>query len=301
MPEEGVKDLGHENILTLEEIERIVRTAASLGISKFRLTGGEPLVRKGIIELIKHLKVIPGVRELTMTTNGALLGDMAKDLKAVGLDRVNISLDTLNHTRFKSITRGGDLNDVIAGINAAVDAGLKPIKLNVVVMKEFNEDEIMDFVQMTFQHDYEIRFIELMPIGETAGQCEGGYVSNAQIKSRLPGLRPLSVNVDGEEEETAYGVAELYQYPGTRGKIGFISPMSDCFCPSCNKLRLTADGKLKTCLHSNHEVDLKMALNSEDEGELKKTIEAAVLSKEEKHNLCEGAVPIERNMNKIGG
>jgi len=299
MPEEGIPDLGHDQILRYEELEAIVKASVELGIHKFRLTGGEPLVRKGIVEFVRRLKSIPGVTELTMTTNGALLGDLAKPLKAAGLDRVNISLDSLRHTRFKEITRCGDLNDVLAGINASTAAGFSPIKLNVVTMKGFNDDEILDFVQLTMQHPFEVRFIELMPFSGNK-DMNYGYISTEEIMAKLPALKPVKKPINES------GVAQLYSYPGSKGYIGFISPLSDCFCPSCNKVRITSDGKLKTCLHSNNEYDLKPALIENSNGDfdiekLKNSIEQAIMAKEECHHLQPGKATVERNMNKIGG
>lgn len=292
MPESGVADLGHENILTYEEIHRVVEAAAGLGITKYRLTGGEPLVRRGIVSLVEQMKGIPGVEKITMTTNGILLPQMAEQLKKAGLDRVNISMDSLRHDRYREITRGGDLDQVIAGANAAVKAGLTPIKFNVVMMKGFNDDELLDFVQLTLQHDYEVRFIELMPVGRAENDIDHGYISSEEIKGRLPQLIPL------EDQD---GVAEMYRYRGARGRIGFITPISCNFCSQCNKLRLTADGKLKTCLHSEKEIDLKKALREGQPGDLEQVLRSAIEEKEEKHHLGEGRPPISRDMNKIGG
>jgi cyclic pyranopterin phosphate synthase len=300
MPEEGIPDVGHENVLRYEELETIVGAATELGIKKFRLTGGEPLVRKGIVDFVRRLKEISGVEQLTMTTNGALLGDLALPLKRAGLDRVNISLDSLRHSRFREITRLGNLDDVYAGINAATEAGLTPIKLNVVVMKGMNDDEIIDFVQLTMQHPFEVRFIELMPFSGNES-ISGRYISREEMLEKLPALRPLTVPL----EES--GVAELYTYPGARGQIGFISPLSHCFCSTCNKVRVTSDGKLKTCLHSNQEYDLKTALRIEEKkgmtrkDAVKKAIQEGVLAKEERHHLVPGQKSVDRNMNKIGG
>lgn len=292
MSSDGVADIGHSNILKLEEIEKIAQAAVGLGIKKFRLTGGEPLVRKGIVELVRNLAKIEGVEEVTMTTNGSLLTDYAKDLKDAGLSRINISLDSMRNTRFKEITRGGDVDEVVAGINAATGAKLNPIKINTVVMKGFNDDEILDFVQLTFQHDIHVRFIELMPIGDCAELSKEYYMPNAEVMSKLPSLRKV---------ETEGGTADIYKYPGARGTIGFISPISDGFCDECNKIRLTPDGKIKTCLHSNQEFDLKPALAANDKDVLKEALRQAILNKEEKHHIGEDNKPIERNMNKIGG
>lgn len=291
MPQ-GCTDIGHNNILTFEQIENIVRAAVSLGITKFRLTGGEPLVRKGIVGLVRNLSSIDGVEELVMTTNGALLTDYAKELKKAGLSRVNISLDTMRHTRFKEITGGGNLDDVFAGINAATMAGLNPVKINTVIMKGFNDDEIPDFVQLTLQHDYDVRFIEVMPVGDCAEISNECYMSCEEIKKRLPALK----KVETEQQ----GVADIYRYPSSRGTLGFISAISNCFCDKCNKIRLTSDGKLKTCLHSNQEIDLKSALAEGSPEALVDIIRETILNKEEKHSLKDGQT-IERNMNRIGG
>lgn len=292
MPETGVENLGHEHILQFEEIERIVKATAALGIHKYRITGGEPLVRKGIVGLVENLSAIPGVETLTMTSNGILLNQYAVALKKAGLDRLNISLDTLNHTKFKNITRGGDLDQAIAGINAATKAGFKNMKLNVVAMKGFNDDEIMDFIQLTYQYDYQVRFIELMPIGHADTGREYEIITTEEMKKKLPALKPL---------DSTDGVAEIFKYPGAKGTIGFISPMSCQFCTECNKIRLTADGKIKTCLHSNQEVDLMPILKTKDDELLKETLKNAILAKEDRHYLNDGAMPIDRDMNKIGG
>ena len=292
MPPEGVEDLGHNTILKYEEIERIVEAAASLGITKYRLTGGEPLVRKGIVNLIEQIVNIPGVEEVSMTTNGILLAKYAEDLKKAGLNRVNISIDSLKHSRYKEITRGGDLDDVIAGIHAAEKTGLTPIKINVVAMKGFNDDEIIDFAQLTLKHDYEIRFIELMPIGTALDDCKYEYISCEEIKAKLPGIIPI------KEEK---GVAELFKYKDAIGKIGFITPISSCFCQTCNRIRLTSDGKIKTCLHSDQEINLREVLNQNNKDALVEVIRKSINAKEERHHLGEGNAPITRDMNKIGG
>lgn len=292
MPEEGVKNLGHENILSFEEITRIVRAAAELGITKYRITGGEPLARKGIVSLVESLAAIDGVRELAMTTNGTMLAQHAEALKKAGLQRVNISVDSLVRHKYEEITRGGDLDMAFEGINAALKHGLTPLKLNVVAIKGFNDDEILDFVQLTINHPISIRFIELMPVGRVSKDNGYRYISSREIKEKLPALIPL---------DRRDGVAELYRYPEARGNIGFISPMSDLFCGSCNKIRLTADGKLKPCLHSDEEIDLRGVLDNCGDAPLRDMIRAAVLHKREKHFLNDGAKPVERGMSQIGG
>lgn len=292
MPECGIENIGHENILTFEDIERIVKASTELGIKKFRITGGEPLARRGIVDLIGNLAKIKGVEELAMTTNGTMLSEHAEALKNAGLNRVNISLDTLDHMKYAEITRGGDLDQVFMGIDAAIKADLMPVKLNIVAIAGFNDDEILDFVQLTYNHPIDIRFIELMPIG-TAKLDEGyRFMSSEEIKRKLPSL--ITLKKDG-------GVADNYIYPEAIGKIGFISPMSNLFCGICNKIRLTSDGKLKPCLHSNQEIDLNEVLKKGDDNLVKEFIKTAISNKEEKHHLNEGVHQISRDMNKIGG
>lgn len=292
MPEEGVENLGHDKILSFEDIERIVKASAELGITKYRLTGGEPLARKGIVNLVERLAKVEGVKELVMTTNGTMLADQAAALKAAGLKRVNISVDSLIYHKYEEITRGGDLDAVFEGVNAAMKAGLTPLKLNVVVIKGFNDDEILNFVQFTINHPMDIRFIELMPVGQAGKNKEYQYMSSEEIKKKLPNL--ISMN-------RMDGVAQLYKYPEAQGNIGFISPMSDLFCGSCNKIRLTADGKLKPCLHTDEEIDLNEVLKAKDYEQLKDTIRNAILRKGDKHHLNDGAKPVDRSMCQIGG
>lgn len=294
MPEEGVHALQHDEILRFEEICRIVEAAAQLGIHKFRITGGEPLARKGIVGLIDQLHRIPGVKELVMTTNGTLLADQAEALSKAGLNRVNISLDSLRPDRYKEITRGGNLQDVFDGIHRALRAGLGPVKINVVVIGGFNDDEILDFAQLSLNHHLTVRFIELMPIGTAGGEHGAQMVSNQFIKERLSGLVPVEDTAPGE-------VAEYYRFRGALGKIGFISPLSRHFCAACNKIRLTPDGKLKPCLHTEEEIDLRPALDTGDPKILLETIRQTIASKNERHHLNEGATPIQRDMNRIGG
>lgn len=197
MPEEGVENLGHDKILSFEEIQRIVKAAAELGISKYRITGGEPLARKGIVSLVENLSKIHGVEELAMTTNGTMLEEHAEALKNAGLQRVNISVDSMKYEKYEEITRGGDLDAAFAGVNAALRVGLKPLKLNVVVMEGFNDNEILDFVQLTISHPIDIRFIELMPIGHAEINDGRRYLSNDEIKKKLPSLIRLDKQ-DGE-------------------------------------------------------------------------------------------------------
>ena len=292
MPEDGVLDLGHDKIISFEEIERIVKAAVELGISKFRITGGEPLVRKGVVGLVESLAKIPGVKDLSMTTNGRLLPQFAKELKKAGLSRVNLSIDTLFEEKYKEITRGGDVYEAMDGLSAAVEEGLTPIKINAVIMKGFNDDEILNFAQLTLNEEFDIRFIELMPIGHNEIDKKYSMMTSEEMKQKLVGIYP----VKSENE-----VAEYYKYPEALGRIGFISPMSNHFCKDCNKVRLTADRKIKACLHTNDEYDLSEVLKSGSHEDLVKALSEAITSKPDRHYLIDGADPIERDMNKIGG
>lgn len=288
MPEEGIVKKRHSEILRVEEIERIVSAAARLGIDKVRITGGEPLVRGGIIDICRRIGAIPKIKELCLTTNGVLLEKMAAPLADAGVSRVNISIDTLDPAKYRRITRMGNLRDVLRGKEAAKRAGLLPIKLNVVLTGGFNDDEIEDFVNLTKKEDLEVRFIELMPIGPAAGWDKSCFLPVRTVLERVPSLLPL-LRPDG--------VASLYRLPGAKGTVGLISPISDCFCAACNRIRVTADGKFKGCLHSNREIDLK---NKTDE-ELLKLMKQGIEQKPARHRLHENPGNSRRNMNQIGG
>jgi len=261
-PAEGIKLIRHDDVLTYEEILKIAVAAAGLGIAKIRLTGGEPLVRLNLTELIQELAGIKGIDDISLTTNGVLLKEMAKDLKQAGLKRVNISLDTLKEDRFKQITRMPEFKHVMEGIEAAKKAGLVPVKINVVAMKGVNDDEIPDFARLSLKKGWNIRFIELMPFSagnppeehniSGAGQPQQ-YISVADIKKEIEKLGKLGP-VTGI---TGSGPAKYFKLPKAKGTLGFISPVSDHFCFSCNRLRLTADGKLRPCLLSDREIDLR--------------------------------------------
>lgn len=293
MPAAGYADIiPREEILSFEEIVRVAEAAAKLGIRKIRLTGGEPLVRHNVVDLISKIHEIEGIEEIGITTNGILLPEMAEDLKKAGVTRVNISIDTMDPEKYKRITRGGDLNRVLAGIEAAKKAGLTPVKLNVVALGGFNEDEFGDFIELTRRENYIIRFIELMPIGHADVGDSYGFISNQEILSRFPELVPM--------ENEKFSVSDDYRLPDGKGKVGFISALSHHFCASCNKIRLTSDGKIKPCLHSNEEIDMKGPLAVSDEAVLE-ALDRSIHHKVEHHLLNEGAAPIERDMNKIGG
>ena len=293
MPEAGYADIiPREEILSFEEIVRVAEAAAKLGIRKIRLTGGEPLVRHNVVDLISKIHEIEGIEEIGITTNGILLPEMAEDLKKAGVTRVNISIDTMDPEKYKRITRGGDLDRVLAGIEAAKKAGLTPVKLNIVALGGFNEDEFGDFIELTRRENYIIRFIELMPIGHADVGDSYGFISNQEILSRFPELVPV--------ENEKFSVSDDYRLPDGKGKVGFISALSHHFCASCNKIRLTSDGKIKPCLHSNEEIDMKGPLAVSDEAVLE-ALDRSIHHKVEHHLLNEGAAPIERDMNKIGG
>lgn len=291
MPAEGIKKREHRDILTLEEIENIVRAAVKLGIDKVRLTGGEPLVRNGIIELIANLAKINGLKDFSLTTNGILLKKYALDLKKAGLHRINVSLDSLDKTKYQQITRCGKLDDVLEGIKLAKEVGLTPIKLNVVLVGGFNDDEIEDFVNLTLKEDIEVRFIELMPIGEAQTWVQSSFISNETVLNKVPRLIPLPFKGHGT-------VARMFKLPNGKGKVGLISPISSHFCNYCNRIRVTPDGKLKSCLHSNQEINLKNA----HPDELPRLLFEGIKAKPVKHNIStKNSSQAKRNMNEIGG
>lgn len=279
---------GQSFVLSSEQIENIVQVCARLGIKKVRLTGGEPLVRDDIVKITKRIKSIQGIEEVCMTTNGVLLSKYAQKLKEAGLDRLNISLDTLNRDKYLSLCKSDSLSCVLDGIKAAFDAGFENLKLNTVLIKGFNDDEINDFIALTKDNDITVRFIELMAIGDNAKWCRERFLGNNFVLSFLSKASFLKTD----------GVSMLYAFDGYRGKIGLISPLSNSFCNSCNKIRITSDGKLKPCLHSNEEINL-VGLSFED---LYNTTKSAVINKPKNHLLCSThGSDSKRNMNEIGG
>jgi cyclic pyranopterin phosphate synthase len=291
IPECGVEKKSHFDILRFEEIIDIIKASVDLGITKVRLTGGEPLVRKGIISLVAQISRISGIRDVTLTTNATLLAQYAKQLKEAGLSRVNISLDTLDKEKYAFISRGGDLSEAIKGIEAAKKTGLTPLKINTVLMKDFNDNEIDDFVKMTIDENIDVRFIELMPVGQCAQSfSEGKQISCFEVLKRFPGLIRLQ-SLDSQ-------VSMNYQLPGAKGRVGLISPINHRFCNQCNRLRITADGKIKPCLHSNQEIDIR-AMKQAGNTYLE-ILEYAVLRKPNAHRLDEKKY-INRSMNSIGG
>lgn len=291
IPEDGICKVSHNDVLRIEEIFKIAEIFVSLGVEKIRLTGGEPLVRRGVVNLVESIAKLEGVKDLAMTTNGILLKKYAKSLKNAGLNRVNISLDTLKEERFSYITRGGKLKDVLEGIEEAKKVGLEPIKLNVVLIGGFNEDEIEDFVKLTLTEYIDVRFIELMPVGQAKEWALNNFISNGKVKEKVSGLKKV-VSSD------SHSPAIYYKLPNSKGRIGLINPISCKFCDSCNKVRVTSQGKLKLCLHSNEEFDLKKPLRQGKD--LKEIIEKIINLKPQSHNLENGNY-INKNMVQIGG
>jgi cyclic pyranopterin phosphate synthase len=255
MPSNGIKPIRHKEILSYEEKVKIVRIAAGLGVRKIRLTGGEPLIRKNLDYLISSINSIEGIEDISLTTNGILLKRYARSLADAGLSRVNVSLDSFRSERYSEITRGGNINNILEGIREAEEAGLLPIKINMVPIREFNDDEIEDFAKLTLTNSYHVRFIEFMPIGARDIWSREKYISTEEIKERVSAIAPL-IPVKARKS----GPARYFKFEGAQGVIGFISPITHHFCNTCNRLRLTSDGKLRPCLFSETEIDLKSAM-----------------------------------------
>ena len=287
MPAEGVCKRPHGDILSVEELVEIGRAAVKCGVKKIRLTGGEPLVRRGILDICRGLRAIPGLEELCLTTNGSLLPSMAAPLREAGVDRLNISLDTLRPDRFREMTRLGTLSDVLEGIQAAENTGFTNLKLDTVLIGGFNDNEIGDFLQLTKEHPWEVRFIELMPMGPCAEWEKFCFLSVDSILQRYTTLQKIDTQ----------GVARRYRLPGAKGTVGLISPMSHDFCADCRRIRVTADGKLKGCLHSREELPLR-GLHGKD---LEEAIRRGILQKPQRHHLAEHPSDTPRTMNQIGG
>ena len=285
MPAEGVVKKNHDDIMSEDEIINAIEAASELGISKIRFTGGEPLVKKNIVSICRRTSEIHGIKEICITTNGILLPNFADSLRLAGVERVNISLDTLRPERYSYITRGGSLNDAVKGIESAIRTGFR-VKINSVIIGGFNDDEISGLAGLTMNDDIDIRFIELMPMTETV--TAGNFVASRKILDVLPDIEPLESD----------GVAEMYRLKNARGRIGFISPVSDSFCQKCNRIRLTADGYLKPCLHSAAEIFIR----HKSREEMKNLIADAIISKPERHKLNENYhTDSLRTMNRIGG
>ncbi|MDY6918221.1 MAG: GTP 3',8-cyclase MoaA [Chloroflexota bacterium] len=295
MPACGVELAPHSEILRYEELLLVAQAAASLGMDKLRLTGGEPLVRSNLTELVAMLCRIEGIHDIALTTNGTLLARHASKLKEAGLKRVNVSLDSLRTERYQQITRAGRLDDALAGIQAAKDVGLDPVKVNMVVIRGVNDDEVVDFARLTLRDGWHVRFIELMPF---PGGDSHDFVSAGEIAERILQLGHLEPCLSTHGN----GPAKYFQLPGANGTVGFITPLSEHFCFNCNRMRLTADGKLRPCLLSDFEVDLKGPLRlGATIGDLQQLIRQAVAAKPERHQLAEGIPPTGRAMGQVGG
>ena len=290
MPEDGVCKKRHEEMLTQEEMIMAIRAAAALGIRKLRITGGEPLVKSNIVELCRAAAAVDGIEEVCLTTNGTLLPKLAAPLREAGVRRLNISLDPLDAEKFRYITRIGNLEDALAGIEASLEAGFDKIKINSVLIGGFNDDEIPTLAALTQRYPVDVRFIELMPMYDSGDFGPDAFIPYTVVTDRLPDLSPLPA--DG-------GVAKLYRLPGARGNVGLISPVSAHFCADCNRIRLTADGKLKPCLHSSDEISLKGL----DYDGMVETLRSAILSKPKWHGELSYTERSHaaRNMNQIGG
>jgi len=299
MPAEGVEAVSHSAILRLEEFERVVAAAAAIGISKYRITGGEPLVRKGLLSFIRNISQIPGVDDIAMTTNGILLAEYARPLKEAGLRRVNISLDTLDREKFARITRFDRLDQVLKGIDAALEVGLHPVKINTVVIRGFNEDMLLRLAKMTRIMPIHVRFIEFMPIGDSDMWSDDKVVPVQEMKEIIEQMGILTP----VQSITGCGPARYYQFAGALGTIGFISPISEHFCHQCNRLRLTADGKLRPCLLSDYEVDIKQVLRKgATQEQLIEILRLVIQNKPEAHHLNETKEHhYHRTMSEIGG
>lgn len=290
MPADGVCKKGHGEMLTEDEMIQAVQAAASLGIYKLRITGGEPLVKKNILSICERSAAVPGIREVCLTTNGTLLPQMAKQLRNAGVDRLNISLDTLDPDRYAYITRTGTLEQALRGIDAALAAGFEHLKINAVLIGGFNDGEITALAELTRRYPTDVRFIELMPITEHEEFSPQAYLPCSAVLSALPDL--TAVERDG-------GVAKLYRLPGAQGNVGLISAVSSHFCATCNRIRLTADGKLKPCLHSSQEYPIK---GLDYEG-MRREMERVILAKPACHKPLSAAERSGsgRSMNQIGG
>lgn len=282
-----------------DEVLAFTRLFASLGFDKIRLTGGEPTVRARIVEIVHGISNTPGIRSISMTTNGVLLAKLAQPLAAAGLQRVNVSIDTLNPAKFKRLTRGGDIEDVWEGILSAERAGLTPVKLNAVVVRGYNEEDILDLARLTRDHPWQMRFIEMMPFGTTSELQTGQMVSAEEIQMHIEhSMGPLEPMNQGELD----GEARLFRIPGSQGDIGFISSISAPFCADCSRARLTSDGILRMCLLREAEIDLLTPLRKgASQNDLRNLVLDSVWIKPWGHGLAEGQIPQNRGMSRIGG
>jgi len=299
MPERGLPWLPKADILTYEEIAQLVRAAASAGVRSIRLSGGEPLVRKDLARLVSDIAAIDGIEDIALSTNGLLLEEQLDALLAAGLKRVNISLDTLREDRFFEIARRPGLDRVLSAIDAAIARGLAPVKINCVVMRGYNDDEIPSFAQWTKERAVYVRFIELMPVQENLDVQRDAYVSADEILERVRGIGDLQPSPG----PGGNGPARYFAFPGAPGAVGVISPLSHDYCERCNRVRLTADGRLRLCLFGDHEIDLRAPLRAgATESEIADILRSAMLIKPERHHLKLGeAASRMRAFSEIGG
>lgn len=299
MPTRGLKLLDHADILSYEEILEVIRVAADLGIRKIRLTGGEPLLRRNVLSLVGSVCRFPRIEDVSLTTNGVLLQEMAAPLFEAGLRRINVSLDTLNPAKYEKITNRACFDAVWKGLQVAEAVGFSPIKVNVVTMKGVNDDELRQFADLSVRKPFHVRFIEFMPVGRDSQWQSERYVSSDEIKSKLESFGRLYPIPHAVHD----GPAERYQFESAAGEIGFISAISHHFCPSCNRLRLTAEGRLRPCLFTDDEVDIKSPLRGgRGREDLKEAFQQAIARKPRRHHaeiLLRGECV--RPMSTIGG
>jgi cyclic pyranopterin phosphate synthase len=283
MPEQGLPWLKHEQILRYEEIARIVEVMAGMGLRSVRLTGGEPLVRRDVVELVRLIKKIPEITDISLSTNAVLLAPLAAELRAAGVNRLNISLDSLRPDRIDAIARrAGTHSAIFEGLDAAQDVGFEPLKINVVVMRGRNDDELEDFARATIERPWHVRFIEVMPVGENLGISAREYVSAPEMLSRVRSIAELAP-IEGPPGN---GPATYFQYRNARGTVGVITPMSHNYCDRCNRMRLTADGQLRPCLFGEIQTNLRDPLRSGED--IEALIRHTLTIKPERHNLIQG-------------
>jgi GTP 3',8-cyclase len=302
-PKEGVSLIGHDDILRYEEIIRIVSIAVKLGLIKVRVTGGEPLIRRGFVNFLAALTKIQDLQDISLTTNGIYLEEFARPIYDAGVRRINISLDSLDAAKYAHITNGGNIDRVLLGIARAEEVGFSPIKINTVAIKGFNDDEVLAFTQLAKDKPYQVRFIELMPVGFSNSTYSDDYLPTTELMKKISSCYELE-QLNGEKSKSA-GPAKIYKVKGGRGEIGFINPVSSQFCSNCNRLRLTADGKLRICLLKEDEIDLKKAMRENcSDMHLEKLIREAILLKPRHHDLActdRHLKKCHREMSAIGG
>ena len=296
MPDEGLRWLPKAEILSYEEIAEVVRQLQPLGVSRLRITGGEPLIRPNLDRLIAQLKAIPSIEDISLSTNGVHLPRLAQSLRDAGLDRVNLSADSLRADRIAKISRRSLGFDPIVAANAAEGAGLAPIKINVVVLRGINDDEILDFARLTLEHPWHVRFIELMPVGEMRDVTWEHVVPSDELLDRISSIGALSA-VSGPARGN--GPAKYFAFANAPGSVGVITPMTHTYCSTCNKVRLTANGRLRTCLFGDHELDLRTPLRARRP--IASIVEAGLLEKPAEHHLLQMSVGGLRALSQVGG